>query len=211
MVSIFRVTTTWSGFNGAPGYTNHFFRNVLPGGAPTEVDDQISAAAGHDRVHAFFNTIKQNLPDDVKLTVEPNVDELEDTNGELLNSFALEPKAILTGAQAGAYSAATGAVVAFSTGTIHNKRRIRGRTFLIPLAGVAFGLSGRLQPAVVTLNTDAAKALAIGGLNSTFGIWARPVVATDRNPDVEPRAGKWGECTGVRSSDLPAVLRSRRD
>lgn len=211
VVQIFRVVTEWSGFNGAPGYTNLFFRNVLPGGAPTGVDEQISALAATERVTNFFTSLVPQFPDDVTFTVQSVVDILEDTTGDLVESVNVDPIDPIRGTQPGAYSAATGAVCGWRTSTILRNRRISGRTFLVPLAGFSFSQNGRIATEDVNAIRAAAESLAIGGVNSTFGVWARPIVRTEKNPDADPRPGQWAECTGVSVTNLPAVLRSRRD
>lgn len=204
MVSIFRVVTNWQGFQGAPGYTNLFFRNIISDGAPGSLDERGSALLAQDRVHDFFSSVAGVLPDEVRLKVETTVDVLEDSTGELTGSFNAENLPIISGVNDAGYSAASGAVISWQTATIRKGRRIRGRTFLVPLSGASFTGAGRIGPNSVENIQQAANALVNpAGLN-TFGVWARPSAkgASD---------GVWAPARAARTSDLPAVLRSRRD
>lgn len=203
-MDIFRVVTEWSGFRGGPGYTNFFFRNLLPGGAPTTVDDRASAAGARERVAAFWTQLVPFIPNDVSFTVSTVVDVLEDTTGELQASYVMDSIPKVTGLSDDPYSGASGAVIGWQTGAIRRGRRIRGRTFIVPLAGDQYGPDGRLDPYIVRQLQQYGETLAIGGINSTFGVWARP--STSGSSD-----GQWAEASGVRVSDLPAILRSRRD
>jgi hypothetical protein len=204
MVSMLRVVTRWSGFNGAPGFTNLFFRNIGGESGGGSLADAAAAEACHDKVHDFWTACRTFLPNDVTLNVDPTVDELNDTNGQLEDSYSVPPLAPIIGTQAGAFSAASGGVIGWTTGAIRNGRRIRGRTFLVPLAGISFGLDGRIDPGVVTSIQAAATAMAAPTAGSTLGVWARPTApgATD---------GVWAPVSGARTTNLPAILRSRRD
>lgn len=204
MVSIARVRTTWTGFNGAPGYTNLFFRDF--GGEPVNGNDITAeaAAAAAGRVRSFFSELAPVFPNDVVLTVDSVVDIIESADGKLIDSYTIPAPAVVNGTQTGTFSSVTGAVVGWQTGAIRNSRRIRGRTFLVPAAGLAFNASGRLDPGTQAQIQTAANKLVATNLTPDLGVWARPTTkgATD---------GQWAVATGARVPDLPAILRSRRD
>lgn len=204
MVAIARVRTTWSGFNGGPGYTNLFFRDFAgedQGGSDITV---AAATAATTRVRAFWNSISNYFPNDVRFQVDSVVDVLEDSTGELIDSLTVPALTAIEGQQAGSYSAAAGAVVTWNTASIRNGRRIRGRTFLVPLAGVSFDNSGGVLPAAIADITAAAAALADTGSTPDLGVWARPSSATATD-------GRWAVVSGQRVPTKSAVLRSRRD
>lgn len=202
MVAIARVRTEWTGFNGAPGYTNLFFRD-FGNQEPIDVDAAVAAAAAA-RVVTFWNTIEQYFPNDVTLRVDNVVDVLEDSTGELVDSFSTPVNAPILGTNTGSYSAATGGVIGWTTGSIRNGRRIRGRTFLVPLASLVMSTSGRIEPGVVSTIQTSASALADNTSTPDLGVWARPTASGASD-------GQWAVVTGARVTDLPAVLRSRRD
>lgn len=204
MVNILRVTTKWDGFPGAPGYTNLFFRDFATGEGPGTDGDATQAQAAVDRVRTFWTALTGLFPDEVKLSIQPEVDMLEDTTGTLVNSFGVTPGAIISGTGAASFAGPVGMVINWKTAGIRNGRRIRGRTFLVPVTNAVFLSTGGLNPAEVTGVKAAADALANPSGAVDLGVWARPSgpLATD---------GQWSL---VRSTSVPvlaAVLRSRRD
>lgn len=202
MVAIARVRIVWSGFVGAPGYTNLFFRDF----AGPEDQDITEAAAGQAvaRVRTFLQAIAPNFPNDVTFNIDPAVDVLEDTSGELLTSFQTAATAPVPGTQVGTFSSASGAVISWRTSVIRKGRRIRGRTFLVPLAGICFNTSGRLDAGVQGQLQTAAQALAAQSGTPDLGVYARP-----SGPGAVD--GQWAVVTAATVPELPAVLRSRRD
>lgn len=204
MVSMMRVRTVWSGFTGAPGYTNFYFRTFTGSEQPGAIPTQAEVDAAYDKTWDFWDTFNAVFPDEVALTVDTVVDIVEDTNGELVSSLTAPPQAIIQGAATGVYSAATGGVIGWTTAEVRNGRRIRGRTFLVPLGGTSFNNTGRLDASIVPVFQGAATVLAATGGPVQFGVWARP-----SGPNAVD--GQWAPTTGARVTNLPAVLRSRRD
>jgi hypothetical protein len=201
MPGIARVVTRWTGFNGAPGFTNLFFRDFEGGdGQP----NQASIEGAQARVQTFWNAVNDYLPNDVTLTIDSVVDILDSTNGQLINSLNAPSSPVITGLDASSYAAASGAVISWRTATIRNGRRIRGRTFLVPMGSGAFGVNGGIQPSIVTALQNAANALLASSGTPDLHIWARPTGpgATD---------GVLGLVTGASVPTVGAVLRSRRD
>jgi hypothetical protein len=191
----------WSGFTGAPGFTNFYFRDFDWDPNPVAAD----AVDATDRVETFISTIKADLPNVVQLSVDGDCDIIEETTGELLGTLNGVPGAAQSGtAGAGGYAGASGAVVTWRTGGIRNGRRIRGRTFIVPLYSNKYGADGTLDGATVTNLTTAATALSDLTGSPDLGVWARPTgpAATD---------GVWHVVTSFTVPDLAAVLRSRRD
>jgi hypothetical protein len=133
------------------------------------------------------------------------VEVLEETNGQLTNVFNVAAQSVLQGQAASApYSAASGGVVTWRTAGVRNGRRVRGRTFLVPLASAAYQSDGTIASAVLTsLNTNFATFLSDTN-SAVLGVYARPTFkgATD---------GAWFTVTGFNVPDKVAVLRSRRD
>lgn len=204
MVNILRVKTRWSGFNGGPGYTVMHFRDFGVDGTNGADATTAQADAAAQRVLTFFDNIKTHIASTVRLDIESDVDLIEDTNGELISSFGIPTKPQLVGLAAGNYSAASGAVVNWKTAGIRNSRKIRGRTFVVPLGGSAMGPDGALS--VTARNAIAAAATTLAGAAGSpdLGIYARPTAkgATD---------GKWSAVTASAVPSMAAILTSRRD
>ena len=204
MANILRVKYKWTGFSGAPGYTVLHFRTFDgPDGGSSELDGA-AAARAVQQTWSFFDSIKSLLPSTVRLNVEPDVDRLEDSTGELNDSFGVGIAEIAGTAAAGGYSAASGAVVNWRTNGIRNGRKIRGRSFLVPLAGIAQDTDGDLKSTARATLQTASDLLAFNANSPDLGVYARPTAkgASD---------GAWYRITGNSVPPMLAVLRSRRD
>lgn len=193
-MTIARVTLQWTGFSGAPGYTNFYFDAF---GAGDEVDLEV------DRVFAFADGIRPALPSVARLEVSPEVAFLDETTGDLQSyATATTPPGAIVGSVTGSYSAPTGASITWNTPAIAKGRRLRGRTFVVPLGGTMYDASGTLATTAVNFLTAAANALIGDGTGPQAVIWSRPVNGA---------GGTIGAIDGFRVPDRAAVLRSRRD
>lgn len=193
-MAIARVTATWSGFVGAPGYTNIFFDAFSPGDF---VDAEVA------RVRGFFSSIRNRLPSPVTITVGQEVAILDEVSGELLGySDAEEAPSPVNGAVSSSYAAPVGAVVSWNTDTVNRGRRVRGRTFVVPLADAVYANDGSLTSAALSDIQDAAEFLLGDGEGPNLVVWSRPR---------DGAGGVAAPVTSYRVPDLAAVLRSRRD
>lgn len=191
---ISRVTAQWSGFPGAPGYSNFHFQ------ASTGTPD---SQADVDLVREFFDELRGLLPVGVNVLVQPTVEILDDATGALVDyETVATPPLVVAGASSGTYSSPSGAVINWLTSSVVGGRRLRGRTFIVPLGSAAYQNDGTLSSSALTTLNAAAAILSAAGFSSGFGILSRPVGGG---------AISFGEVTGHRVPDLAAVLRSRRD
>lgn len=191
---ITRVRAQWSGFNGAPGYSQFHFQSST--GEP-------DAAGDRALVHQFFAAVDNWLASPVRISVDSTVEILDSATGQLID-YADDDTELpqLTGGSSGAYSAASGAVVNWLTNTVVGGRRLRGRTFLVPASPAAYQSDGTLDPTALTALNNGASILSGAGFSSGFGILSRPAGGGQIS---------FGEVTGHRIPDMAAVLRSRRD
>jgi len=199
MAEILKVVANWSGFVGAPGYTNFYFRD-FSAGAP----DQAMADGAVAKADAFFDAWVTYLPNTVTILVSPTVEVIEETTGTLTGFFTTSPDTTRAGTVAGTYSAASGAVCNWYTNGIRNGRRIKGRTFMVPLAGNAFDAAGSID----NTKLGAMRLAATNFISATgagdLGVWARPT-----SPGASD--GIWYAASAATVPDMAAVLRSRRD
>lgn len=196
-----RVTARWSGFSGAPGFTVMHFRDFDTEGDVT----QAQADSAVNRVGGFFNAISTALPSAVTVSISGDVEILEDSTGTLVDSVTAAGIPLpVQGGATGNVAGPAGAVVNWRTGSIRNGRRIRGRTFLVPLATSVYAEDGTLSPGVQSTIQTAATALVASTGTPDLGVYARPSgpAAAD---------GQWVVATGANVPDMVAVLRSRRD
>lgn len=194
-MAIFRIQARWTGFTGAPGYSAFHFDAATEGAGPT-------AQACADAVGAFFVSVRDHLPSGVRVSVEAEVQRLEETTGELIGFETITAPAPALGNSAGNWSAASGAVVIWSTGGVRSGRRIQGRTFLVPLGGTGLSTDGTLSAAAQSTIQTAATTLADS--ITALHIWARPTAPGAAD-------GQIASVTSARVPDMSAVLRSRRD
>lgn len=193
-MAITRVTAEWTGFSGAPGYTNFYFR-AFGGGDFVNLETA--------RTRSFFTAVSTFLPGGITINVQQEAAILDEVTGELINYVqADEPPAAVNGTAAGNWSAASGAVVTWNTEAIARGRRLRGRTFVVPVALAAYDTSGTLSTSFITALNTAAGNLIGDGTGPQAVIWSRPRGGT---------GGSVGDITSSRVADRVSVLRSRRD
>lgn len=204
MPQILRVKTRWSGFTGAPGYTVTHFRDFDGGTAGSDSFSTAQAQEAAHKMQVFFTAIRSLLPSAVRIDVEPEVDVLEATSGKLVDSISVAPELQVSGAATQNYAAAVGSVINWRTNGIREGRRVRGRTFLVPLSAIAFAPTGNLLTTAQTTIADAATVLRSSAGSPDLGVYARPSA-----PGVED--GAWFYASGSNVPTMGAVLRSRRD
>ena len=148
-----------------------------------------------------FEILAPALPVGVSVTVPGAGDVIEDTTGELVNVWTAAGGDTVFASGASTAAAGVGASVTWITGGIVNGRRLRGRTFAVPLTSTAYDGTGTITtPALGTLGSWANALQASGPL----AVWHRPT-----SP-----AGSDGNSYGVVSNrirDKVAFLSSRRD
>jgi hypothetical protein len=187
-----------TGFIGEPGVMTFYF---LDG----------SSALG--ALHGFAENIGVIMPDKVNLQVENSGDRIVAETGVLVGSWSGTAQEPVVGASAGFYPAPAGAVINWLTGSIFDGHRLRGRTFVVPLAGDSYQTDGSIVPERLATLRGAAESFRTGQ-TSNFVIWHRPFDGTPATPGHPARPEHGGSWAAVDSSNVPdkvAVLRSRRD
>lgn len=193
-MDMLRITAQWTGFPGGPGYSNFYFA-----GGGGLIGDQQQVA---DRVLASFGMITDWLPDDVTITLQPEAEVIDSDSGVITGYRGIDNAATVSGTAGQPFAGPTGAVVNWRTDDLRNGRRIRGRTFIVPLVSIAFDNDGTLAAGALTDLREFADNLVGGDFDSELGVWSRPVNGS---------GGVFATATGYSVPDLAAVLRSRRD
>lgn len=200
MGRIIRVKLNWTGFAGGPGYTNLFFEPIPEADPITQA--RVDAAAA--RCLTFVTAIKAQLPDKVTVTVDPSVDELDEVTGKLQTVWtATTAGAGQVGALAATFAAGVGYVINWTTEGVRNSRRVRGRTFIAPIASNAMDVDGSLNAGNLTSWRAAATALRAQSDGIRLVIWARP-------NEILPLDGGAYFVSGSTINDRVAYLSSRR-
>jgi hypothetical protein len=184
-----RVNVAWQNWPGAPGST------VFYGNSTSWVQGDV------DAIRTFFDAIKQYLPSGLTITVPSSGDNIDDGTGDIVGTWSVAtPPIVVSGTGAGAYAGNAGAVVHWLTDDVVNGRRVRGRSFLVPLTSAAYDTGGSLIAGALTILSNAAAAL-VTATSLRMQVWHRPQ---------PPAAGSSHPINGSRVPDLAVSLRSRR-
>lgn len=195
-MTICRVTTTLTGFSGAPGYWRHYFKDVS--GLVGPAMPQLCVDRVRDAVVAggiLFST-------SVTYNVSGLVDEIDESTGQITGQQSVTPRTQI-GAGAGALGPiVVGLVAQYNTDDFVNGRRIRGRSFLNPIRA-AYTAAPAPQAAELALaQAFASKMDDPGATTVRFGVYTRPKGA---------QPGAWHDVTSTNVPQKWTVLRSRRD
>jgi hypothetical protein len=199
MAHLARVTINWTGFVGAPGFTNLYFS---PAAGP-DVDQAVVNAAVA-KAYTWMNSFTSSMPTAVTVAVDPSVEVIDDSNGSLTAFMTGTPAAPQVGGDSGTFSAATGVCTSWYTGGIRNGRRVRGRSFMVPMGPTAYQNDGTLATTKLTAWRASANTLIANTDAARLAIWSRPTGpgATD---------GISYDVISANVNDKVAVLTSRRD
>lgn len=194
MTTLHRVVCEWAG-------------SAVKGRAVTVLyfsasDNPAPPTAG---IRAAFDVLKPSMPNGLTIQLPSAGDIIDDTTGNLAGtwSVAVAETTTMTGGTNAA--AGVGACIGWSTGGIvpgkKGPRRLRGRTFIVPLPTDSYEANGTLNSGTLTSLNGFATALQAAG---PLAIWHRPSSATATD----------GNSYGVqthRVADKVAILTSRRD
>jgi hypothetical protein len=189
MANMRRYNVAWQNWPGAPGVSVFYS------------DTSVDISTFTDALRAFYNSLVSLLPAALTIQVPAAGDIISDTDGSITGAWSDgTPVTVVTGTGAGAYAGNAGAVVHWLTDGVINGRRLRGRTFIVPLVSTAYDTAGSLGTGAITTLTNAATTLE-AAVGPSMLIWHRPKA---------PAAGSSSNVTSTRIPDLAVSLRSRR-
>lgn len=156
-------------------------------------------------IRAAFDAAKALFPTSLTISVPGTGDTINDVDGSLVGVWSATAPAPVVGTGSDFFAAGVGCVIGWSTGGIvtgtKGPRKLRGRTFIVPLATANYDQQGTiLNAALGVVDTLAAGLQGAGPL----AIWHRPTSS----------GGSDGNSYGVvshRIRDKVAYLSSRRD
>lgn len=203
-MDILRITARWTGFTGAPGYSAFHFTTdggFWDGGLLGD-SAQVAADGAANRVRDAFSEINSILPGGVSIAAESEAEILDSDSGEIIGMVSVPSNRVNASPTGGGWSGASGAVVNWRTNDYRFGRRIRGRTFIVPLSGGAYEDDGTLESSTISSLNGFALEMINGEGPATFGVWSRPR---------DGGGGVFATVTNHSVPDMAAVLRSRRD
>lgn len=180
-----RIEVSWTGLTGLPGVSVFY---SLPA---VDVTTELAT---------FFNAVKAAFPAPLSWTIPNSGDTFDENTGELTGAWTGGTAATITSTANAAYAAGTGTFVRWTTGSIRNGRRVRGRTFLAPLTNLVYQNDGSIEPATLGVLQGAVSTLAAAG---KLEVWCRP----------HPTPGNDGISANILSgqvADLTSSLKTRR-
>ena len=205
------LRSLWSGFVGAPGFTNLAFDTPTPA-APTPQD----VATARTALKAFWDACANHLAPEVAIQVLAEARHIDPANGALLGLVS-DPAALNPTPGNGAssnYVGSAGGLVTLNTGSVVAGRSVKGRIFLVPMPTNDY-VAGAINAAVVTAfqNAGAGLILQSGASGVPLGVYARHTVAhvNKKGVAVPGHLGAFALVTAATVTSKTASLRSRRD
>jgi hypothetical protein len=189
VANMLRFNCAWQNWPGAPGVSTFY------------ADSGTDISTCTDALRAFWNSLAGMIPSALTIQVPAVGDIINDQDGAISGAWSDgTPVTVVTGSGAGAYAGNAGAVVHWLTAGVVNGRRVRGRTFVVPIIATQYETNGSLSTACLATLNGAASTL-VTALGSSMLVWHRPK---------PPAAGSSAGVTGHRVPDLAVSLRSRR-
>lgn len=183
MVELNEYRVRWSGISGMPGVSTFYSQGT-----------DVSLLKG--KLATFYGAVKGYIPSGITITIPSSGRVIESTTGAPTAMWANGTDTAIACTGTGGVHAAGGAMVRWETSMFVNNRRLRGKTFLVPLVVAAYSSDGTLDGPVLTALQTAAG--AVPGGTSGLAIWSR-------------RWSQWAVATTGTVMDKAVVLRSRRD
>lgn len=194
---MYRVSCSWQNWPGAPGVSQMYLTGA-----------NIPTQANIDAIRTFFNAFVTSLPSGLTIQVPSSGDAMNATDGKIAGSWSVgATPAPVVGTGTNSYAGNAGAVLHWLTNDVINGRRLRGRTFFVPLVSNAFETNGSLG--TLFINTAvAAGTTYLSSQGASAGVWSRPF--THPTDPTKNREGTVRQATSVRMPDLAVSMRSRR-
>jgi hypothetical protein len=185
-MTIQRLQVTLDGGSMGSGVATHY---ATPGGGCQPL------------LKAFWTSVASIMSGYVHIHVPNEGEEFDEATGALTGVWTFGTPVDITGGGTGAYAGGVGAAVGWSTSGIHYARKVRGRTFIVPLAANTYDTDGTLSAGTRTTLNNAANTLVSGAAGS-LRIWCRP--------DPDRPIGAAFPITGGLVKDHVSWLKSRR-
>lgn len=153
-----------------------------------------------DAVGALFATLPTRIPNEVAVSFDTEVTEIDENTGQLVGALAVTPPTTVEGDGSGVWAAGSGARIVWATSVIRDGRRVRGTTFLVPLAANQYDSDGRILPATITGITGGANTYLddLDAAGYTAVVYSRP------------RPGIPGAASSVVSASVPSLVATLR-
>lgn len=211
MALLMRVRAASTGWTGGPGLNTFYFGEESSTDPGTPSPD--GALLCVNRVRDAWAVGKGIYPTSWSMAISPVVDVLQDTDGELVDSFSVTAPATIVGTSGSGYlPPSTCVLLQLRTLTFADGRKILGRTFMGPVSAT-IDADGSPNAAALAVGVNTGAALLDIGVTAGPGlrVWRRPRAARTLPTPLSARDGSSALVTSITVPDKYAVLRSRRD
>lgn len=148
MSDINKVTITWTGWPGGPGYSTMYF--------VAEATPPLAA------IQAFWSSLRPYIPTGITLQVQNTGVGLSVATGKPDGSWAGAVQPALTASAPAQYAGPVGGCFEWKTGAFLNGHQLKGRTFIVPFSSSNYDGNGTITDSMVTImNTAATNLLAV--------------------------------------------------
>lgn len=185
MVDMARARVEWTGGVPGGGLSTFYCASVSP---------DFSA------LKAWFTALAPYLPPSVTIHVPGSGDLVDMASGHITGAYTATGSGTVVGTGNSAWSNGVGMAVQWGTTLIVGGRRLKGRTFVCPLAQGFASADGTLNDAIVTAVQTASNTLVAADL---IRVWHRPKPSA-------PTSGTWSPVVAAVIPDRVTALRSRR-
>lgn len=168
----------------------------------TFYSDNLVPSAYVTALRGYFDSIKGLFPDALFFQVDGSGDTINDATGVLNGTWSTTTPAPVQGTQTGSYAKGVGVRVVWVTNGVTRGRRVRGTTYLVPMAGNQFDNNGTPDSGPIASIQSASNTLFAADSGS-MRIWTRP--STPGGTDGASHA-----ITAASVPDKTSWLRSRR-
>ena len=202
MTILTRWQMRWNGggIAGSAATTLHY---SMPGDALNQAD-VTNLALGLQT--AISDGIRKVIPGSLTVAVSSEVQQLDVATGQIVGVMTPgNGTAAMAGQGTGPYGVAQGACITLQTAGFTRGRRVKGRLFIVPLAGDSYDTDGTLGGGAVNfLQASGNELVAPNGTGAALVVYSRPTKAA-------PAGGLVHVVTAATVRDRVAILRSRRD
>jgi hypothetical protein len=158
-----------------------------------------------DILQTWITSWRPNLPTPVSVGIDPNVEEIDENHGNIEAFWTTTVAAPAAGTTSGSYAGGVGACVNWYTDGVSNGRRVRGRTFIVPVGGGTLDSDGTLTAGALGAWRASTATLVAASNLARLVVWKRP-----NDPPLFINGGAY-DVNSFTINDKVAVLRSRRD
>lgn len=159
-------------------------------------------------IRACFASAALALPTGLTITLPTSGDLVDEFTGTLLGGWSAAGVSPVTGSSGTKSAAGVGACATWQTGMVVAGKRLRGRTFLVPLATDAYDTDGTLLASYAAYLKSFADGMAA---LPAFCVWHRPTYTGTGPGRVNNGDGASRLVSSGAVKDKVAVLTSRRD